>query len=373
MATIGTQVTSGTPTNTIYYDSLMSTTLAAYRKTMIDNIFKDSAFLSYLRMKGAVKKQNGGQRVVIPLMYGANSTIKTHGGYSVIDTTPQEGITQAEYDWAEIAGSITISRKEERQNSGEGMIINLLESKIKQAEMSMREKLNGDLILGTISATCFGPDKAEDGSYGLLPLGYFIPKLNATNPVAPFPTMIGNIGSAANSWWRAKTFSLNNQSTTGVSFTKNPSTWAGLAQALKSAYNYCGRGSGGAPNLVLFDQDSYENYEQSMDAKIRYSDTKMADLGFETIKLKGATCIWDEVVPDVYTGTAAITVGTAFFINTEFYGLMIDSETDIITTPFIEPENQTAKTARILFMGQAWCSNLRKLGGATGLLKAISS
>jgi hypothetical protein len=96
MATIGTAVTSGTPTNTIYYDSLMSTTLAAYRKTMIDNIFKDSAFLSYLRMKGAVKKQNGGQRVIIPLMYGTNSTVKTHGGYSVIDTTPESRVRELE-------------------------------------------------------------------------------------------------------------------------------------------------------------------------------------------------------------------------------------------------------------------------------------
>ncbi len=143
MTTIGDSAAPST--HTIYYDSLLSTTLMAYRKTMVDNIFKDSAFLAYMRMTDSIKKQNGGERIAMPLMYGDNKTVKTVGGYEVLDTTPQEGFTTAFYPWAEIAGTISISRKEERQNSGEGRLIGLLESKIKQAEMTMREKLNGDL------------------------------------------------------------------------------------------------------------------------------------------------------------------------------------------------------------------------------------
>lgn len=369
MTTVGD--TGAPSTNTIYYDSLLTTTLAAYRKDLVDNIFKDSAFLSYLRMKGAVKKQNGGERAAIPLMYGTNSTVKTHGGYSVIDTTPQDGLTTAFYEWAEIAGSISISRKEERQNSGDGRLIDLLASKIKQAEMSMREKLNGDLILGTVSGSTFVPDTALDGSYGLLPLGFFCRKLNATDPTAP--TTVGNISSATYPWWRHNTGWVNNQNVTGYAFYASVTTYAGLKAYLRRMYNYCSRGSGGPPNLAVFDQVSFETYENALDVSVRYMDTKMADMGFDTVKLRGATCIWDEQTPDIYTGTAAITVGSAFFLNTDFYGLMIDSETDIITTPFVEPENQTAKTAKILFMGQSWCSNLRKLGVVGGISQSIVS
>jgi hypothetical protein len=85
-------------------------------------------------------------------------------------------------------------------------------------------------------------------------------------------------------------------------------------------------------------------------------------MGFDNIKLRGATVIWDEVIPDIDNGTAAITAGTVFMLNTNFYKLIIDSETDVVTTPFVEPENQTAKTAKVLFMGNATCSNLRKQG-----------
>ena len=92
---------------------------------------------------------------------------------------------------------------------------------------------------------------------------------------------------------------------------------------------------------------------------------------FDNIKLRGATFIWDEVVPDIYTGTAAITLGTVFFLNTNFYHLIIDSETDIVTTPFVEPENQTVKTAKVLFMGNAGISNMRKNGVCMDISQSI--
>ena len=80
MATIG--ATNAPSTNTVYYDHLLSTTLDAVVGSgqLFDNIFKDSAFLAALRNKGAVVKQNGGERIRHPLMYEGNSTIKSYAG-----------------------------------------------------------------------------------------------------------------------------------------------------------------------------------------------------------------------------------------------------------------------------------------------------
>lgn len=369
MATVGDSAAPST--NTVYYDALLSTTLAAYRKTLYDNIFKKNAFLAYLRLTNAIEKQNGGERVMRPLMYGDNQTVGTHSGYEVLDTTPQDGITTAFYEWAEVAGTISISRKEERQNAGEGRIINLLEAKIEQAEMSMREYLNQSLVQGRVSSATFVPNISTGGSNGLNPLGYFCRKLKATDPVAG--GNVGNISGSTYSWWRNRVGDFSAGGTTNADVNLSITTWAGMILALKRMYNFCSRGVGGSPDLAVFDQVSFETYETALDQKTRYTNTKMADMGFDTIKLKGATCIWDEQVPDLYTGTTAITEGTCFFVNTDFYKLIIDSETDIVTTPFIEPENQTAKTAKILFMGQAGCSNLRKLGVALYMAQDITS
>lgn len=370
MATRGDS--SAPSSNTDYFDALLSTTLMAHRKTMYDNIFKDSAFLAYLRMSDAVESQDGGERVALPLLYGKNSTVKVHSGAEVIDTTLQDGMTTAFYEWAEIAGTIGITRKEERQNSGEGRLLGLLEQKTKQAEMTMREELNEGLVLGKVSSATFVPKTSVGGSNGLNPLGYLFRKAPATDPIAG--GNVGNISGASYDWWRHRVADASSGSTpTGGDFGLNVSTYAGLNVALKREYNYCSRGSGGSPDLVLFDQVSYETYENSLDTKVRYSNTKMGDMGFDTIKLRGATCIWDEQTPDVENGAAAITTGSAFFINTNFYKLTIDSETDIVTTPFVEPENQTVKTAKVLFMGQAGVSNMRKHGCLWGISQSITS
>src|SRR3990167_1692169 len=367
MATIGN--TANPSTNTIYYDSLLSTTLMAYRDTLVDNIFKDSAYLSFLRMSDAVKMQNGGERIAQPLMYGDNNTVKSYSGEEVLDTTIQDGMTTAFYEWKEIGGTISITRKEERQNSGEGRLINLLESKVKQAEMSMRETLNQQLVQGTVSGATFVPgNDAKD----LYPLGYFMRKANATNPTTG--GNVGNISSSSEAWWRSKTAVLDSASVdTGNAFAMAVTTYAGMKAALRRMYNHCSRGSGGSPDLVLFDQVTFETYENALDTSVRYQNTKMADMGFDTIKLRGATCIWDELVPDIDNGTTAITAGTAFFINTKFYNLVIDSETDIVTTPFVEPENQTVKTAKILFMGNAAINNMRKHGVVYATSQTITS
>jgi hypothetical protein len=362
---------SGSPSSfTVNYDALLTTTLYAYRPKMVDNIFKANAFLAALKRYDGIEYQDGGERVAQPLMYEENGTFDSYRGYDILDTTPQDGMTTAFYEWSEIGGTISISRREERQNSGEAAILKLLEKKIMQAEMSIKSKTNNQLVLGTVSSAEFVPG---NGAKDLLPLGYFLPKDNTSNPASG--GNVGNISRTAEDWWRPRTAVLNSGTAdTGNDFAVSVSTYAGLRVGLYRMYNYCTRGAdGSAPNLVLSDQVTYETYENSLDQLKRYGDEELATMGFDNIKLKGATMIWDELVPDVDSGTAALTTGTAFFLNTRFYKLVIDSQTDFVTTPFIEPENQTAKTAKVLFMGQSTVSNYRKHGVCYAIAQDIAA
>ena len=361
--------------HTLNYDALLSTTLFAYRKVLVDNVFKSNALLAAMRKFDGIDYQDGGERVAMPLMYGENATFKSYSGYGIIDTTPQEGITTAFYPWTEIGGSITISRREERQNSGEAAILKLLKSKIQQAEMSIQSQVNKQLVQGTVSGTQFIPgNSAKD----LLPLGYFLEKDNTGNPAAG--GNVGNISRAAvdglgNTWWKHRTATAGSASVdTGNSFALAVTTWKGVETGWKRMWDYCKRGADGTgPNIILADQISAETYESALNEKVRYTDTELADLGFSNVKCRGAVVLWDELIPDIYTGTAAITVGTAFYLNTRFLKLIIDKQTDFVTTPFVEPENQTAKTAKVLFMGQLGCSNLRKIGVLYRLAQTIVS
>lgn len=362
---------------TVNYDALLSTTLFAYRETLVDNIFKSNAFLAALRKYGGIDYQDGGERVAYPLMYEENDTFKSYKGYDILTVKPQDGITTAFYEWSEIGGTISISRREERQNSGEAKILKLLEKKILQAEMSIKAKVNLQMVQGTVNGTApTGTWVPGNDAKDLLPLGYFLSKNNSSNPAAG--GNVGNIARASYSWWRPHTAVLDSGTKdTGNSFALSVSSYTGLRVALYRMYNYCTRGAdGSAPNIVLCDQITQETYENSLDQQKRYGDQDLASMGFDNVKLKGATMIWDELVPDIDTGYTpghASFTGTAFFLNTKFYQLIIDEQTDFVTTPFVEPENQTAKVAKVLFMGQAACSNMRKLGVCYAISQSITS
>jgi hypothetical protein len=364
MSTIGATAPSQ---HTINYDALLSTTLFAYRQKLVDNIFKFNAFLAAIKQKDGIEYQDGGERVAQPLMYELNDTVASYSGYETLTVKPQDGITTAYFPWTEIGGTISISRREERQNSGEAAILKLLEKKVMQLEMSMKAAVNQQLIQGTVNTATFVPgNSAKD----LLPLGYFLRYAPATDPLAG--GNVGNIAAATYSWWKPMVCTLGGSVDTGQTFGLTVTTYAGLKVGLHRMYNHCTKGADGSgPNLVVCDQVTYETYENALDQQVRYTDQAMGDMGFQTIKCKGATMVWDELVPDLYTGTTAITTGTAFFLNTQFYKLVIDKQTDFITTPFVEPENQSAKTAKCLFMGQATVSNPRKLGVATRILQTI--
>ena len=77
---------------------ILSTTLKKYRKTLIDNIHRSNAVFFYLKQHGGFREEDGGERIVEPLMYGKNTTAGSYDGYEALDTTPQTGIDSAEYN-----------------------------------------------------------------------------------------------------------------------------------------------------------------------------------------------------------------------------------------------------------------------------------
>jgi len=347
---------------TLNYDSILSTTLFAVRKQLYDNIFKDNVVWNVLHAKGRKRLQNGGERIQIPLQYATNSTVNTYSGYDVLDTTPQDNVTSAFYTWKQLSGSVSINRLEERQNSGESQILNLLKQKTTELSMSMQDHASRMLLVPNGSATG-SVFTVGNGGKDFLGLPIFMP----TDPTSG---TIGNINSGTNSWWRS-------QNTASAA-----STFKALKIELRTAWNDASKGTGGGPDVAIADQTTFETYEAALDDNTRYTSTKMADMGFDNLRLKGSLIYWDERVPDlkggnyptVDGGTVSATIpGTVFFVNTNFLELVVDAQTDFISTPFVRPENQDARTAQVLFMGELTSSNLRKLGTLDSIKDDITS
>jgi hypothetical protein len=304
------------------FDALLSTTLANYRSQLTDNVFTARPLTYTLMDKGRIRMLNGGTKIVEPLIYGESNTVKSYSDYDSIALTPQTGISAAEYDWKQYAASISISGIEEAKNNGEAEIINLLEAKIMQAEESMREGFN----------RMFFADGTGNGGKDWNGLGNLIESGNS----------VGGINSASgqdNDWWR--------------SYEENTATALTLAQ-MATAYNTVSVGND-HPDVILSSQLLFEKYESLLQPKLRYTDTKTADAGFQNLLFKAAPIMYD----------VHCNANTMFFLNTKYITLVGHSSKWFQQTEFIRPEDLDARYALIMCYGNLTVRNRKKQGKLT--------
>lgn len=305
-------------------DTELSATLHNRRAEVVDNIFKKGVFMDAMRRYNAVEILDGGLEIVQPLRFAKNTTVGSFDSYDILDTTPQDVLTSVRYPWAQDYGTITISMVEEKKNQGRGRLLNLLNQKIDDAETSVRDLLNQQL-LATAPAS---------GSKDPISLQEIVQSTPSSSPARV--ASIGNISGTSNTWWR-------NRATNGGAFSVSD---------MNTMYNTVSDGSD-FPQFILTSQTVFEYYENSQVGQIRYQDTRMADAGFQSLMFKSTPIGWDPLI--------GIT-DSMFFLNFRHLKLGIMQGVDFMTTDFIEPDNQAAKTAKILFMGNLFCVARRRQG-----------
>lgn len=400
------------------YNALLSTTLRNYRKKLEDNIFIGLPLFYWLNEKGRKRTLDGGYSIMVPLLYGENTTVGVYEDYDTLDVTPQEGITTAEYNWGQAAVSISISRAEERKNSGPHRLINLLEAKTMQAEKSLQWYLNDRLhgIYGSNGTTYAGKDSnsydsvggtnvdAGSTAKGFISLDHIVRSgwgYADNDGGASFSHTVGGITVAVdtdgagsdysdwddvvadtytNPWWlnysnpgfgRLQRGAVGGKvgdvlSETELDYAGNITTNSNqnVISAMRSMYNRLSDG-GDTPDLGLTGQDVFETYEGALMPLERFTDTKLGDAGFQNLKFKGMTLIFDHGIttnlPDADASTSNLTV-PLYMLNSKYLDWTVDQETDFFTTDFYRPENQDARTAQILLMAQLTCSNRSKHG-----------
>lgn len=306
-------------------DALLSTTLQAIpKKKFADNIFTKIPLFMWFKKKAKLTV-DGGANLVMPLMYGKNTTAKSYSGYGIIDVTPQEGLTAASFLWAQYAATISISGLEDRiQNVGDKAIIKILESKVTQAEMSLSDKLDIDLWASATTGT----------------------NINCLPTLVDTTTSIGQVSKSSNSWWQAQTTASGSFAARGLS-------------DMKGLYNTITNQSlsDGAPDFICSDQNTFQYYEGTVQPAARYTDMELGDAGFENLKFKGCTMTYDPNTPS----------GKLYMLSSDSLKLVTNKGTNFITTKFIQPANQDAKVAQLLWAGQLASDNIRRLGSMTGI------
>lgn len=308
---------------------IVTTTLRNRTGKLQDNVSKNNALLNRLKKKGKVKTVAGGRTIVQELEYAENSTFKRYSGYEVLNISPSDVFTAAEFNYAQAAVAVSISGLEMLQNSGDAAIIDLLESRIANAERT---------ITNNIAVDCYS-DGTADGGRQIGGLALLVSSTPTTGTVGGIDrsTTIG-------SFWRNKKFGA-------VADGGAVATAANIQSYMNRLWVQLVRGAD-APDLIVADNNYWRLYLESLQSIQRIASEEMASAGFSSLKYMNA-----DVVLDGGFGGAAPT-NTMYMLNTDY--LYFRPHGDRFFAPLGDERfavNQDAMVKLVGFAGNLTLSN----------------
>lgn len=314
--------------NTTYTD-IVATTLEKRSKKLADNITGNNALLKMLEMKGNIRPFSGGRSLVEEILQKENGNAGWYSGYDELPVGAADVISAAEFAIKQAACPVVMSGLEEIMNDGEEAVIDLLEGRIKAAEATMHNLVSAGLYSD-------GTGSGSKQITGVL----------ATAPVDPTTGTYGGINraTAGNEFWRS--YALD---------TGTAPVAASIQGHFNTAYANLTRGTD-HPDLAPVDNTTWAAYAASVQTLQRFSDSKLAQLGFSTMRH-----IQTEVVLDGGIGGDATSV-TAYFLNTKYLHWRPHSKRNFVPLKARSPWNQDASVTTLVFAGNLTCSGARFQG-----------
>lgn len=312
---------------------IVTTTLRNRTGQLADNVTNNTALLMRLKERGKVKLVSGGRSIVQELEYAENGTYKRYSGYETLNISPSDVFTAAEFDWKQAAVAVSISGLEMLQNSGREAVIDLLESRIANAERTMVNSLSADI---------YSDGTADSGKQiGGLQL------LVADSPSTQ--TNVGGINPTNWTFWRNYSFDCTTDGGSALSTTN-------VQSYMNNAYVSLCRNTD-KPDLIVADNNYYKAYLGSLQTIQRITNDKLAQAGFINLKFMNSDFVLDGGVG------GNCPTNHMYFLNTNYIHFRPHRDRNMVP---LDPDrfsvNQDAMVKLIGFAGNMTVSN-RELQG----------
>lgn len=303
---------------------IVTTTLRRRSGKLADAVSNNNALLYRLRERGNSRPFSGGRTIVDEIEYAENGTFQRFSGYETLNISPSDVITAAEYEIKQASVAVTMSGLEKLQNSGKDAVIDLLESRIKNAERTMLNNLSADIY----------SDGTASGGKQIGGLQLLVADTGLSTA--------GGISSTTWAFWRNQVYDFSSNSVTAGAAT--------IQSAMNELFLDCSRGPD-RPDLIVADNTYFRYYWESLQAIQRIQNEKMAAAGFENLKFMGADVVFD----GGQDGQAP--ANHMFFLNTNY--LKYRPHRDCNMTPSADrfATNQDAMVQLLLWAGNLTCSN----------------
>ena len=272
---------------------LITTTLRNRTHKLADNVTRNNAILRQLSKRSTgLMPFDGGRTILQEIDYANNTNATWYSGYETVAINPQETFTSAEFDIKQLMVAVSVSGLETLQNAGAERSINLVASRVENAERTMQN----NVALGMYSdGTAFG--------------GKIIGGLQLL--VADTPTnTVGGISRSTWPFWANIAASITN-------------TAAGIQASMDNLWVQLVRGTD-RPKMIMADNTAYSTFVQSMQLIQRVTDPDWAAAGFTNLAFMGNTPVildggyQGSTAPPPGPGTGGAPSTHMYFLNTDY-------------------------------------------------------
>lgn len=306
---------------------IVTTTLRNRSRQLADNVSNNNALLKRLMERGNIKMVSGGRTIVQELSYAENATYKRYTGYEVLDISPSDVFSAAEYNWKQAAVAVSISGLEQLQNSGPEMMIDLLESRITNAERTFMNNLSIDIY-----------------SDGTADSGKQIGGLQLLVADDPTTGTVGGIDRASFTFWRNKLYDFSVEVAAAADATN-------IQAGMNTLYLRTSRGPDRVDMWVM-DNNYFGFYWDSLQQIQRITQPNEADAGFAMLKFIGSDVFFDGGQGGAAPASHAYALNTNFiFFRPHVNRNMVPLDPDRFAV------NQDAMVKLIGFAGNMTLSN----------------
>lgn len=294
---------------------LIATTLRLRTQDIGDAVTRNDVLLMKLSERGK-KTFTGGRTITCPIEYANNTTYLRYSGYDLLDNTPSDIMTAAEYPIRQAAVAISMSGLEMLQNAGKERAIPLLASRIKNAATTAKNGMAYDV--------------AGDGTLPGQILG-----LQALISTTPTVGTIGGIDRSLWTFWQNQKYSALTDGGAALSV-------ANIQRYMTTLFLRMVQGTM-APDMGVADNTTFMLYQESLTAIQRITSTTKGLNGFANLAFQSAGKEVPIYLGGGFQGSAGdgnrfgpgrtgavggVPASTLYFINSENMDFMVHAERD---------------------------------------------
>uniref|UniRef100_A0A6M3INJ3 Putative capsid protein n=1 Tax=viral metagenome TaxID=1070528 RepID=A0A6M3INJ3_9ZZZZ len=290
------------------YSELDAHVREKYIPVLQDAYYYSTPLMAQLMAKSKVVFDSGA-KIDIPVLYGELPS-GWYTGLDTFDISKVETTTLAKFAWKQMYVDVTLDGTTELQVEGDEKVLSIIETKMENALKTFSKQFSQAIY-------------ADQGTKAIRPM---------TEALATTGTY-GEISKTTYSWWRGQVNS------TGGAYDHD------MAQSM---YGDCSDGAT-QPDLIITTQDIFDKIwlrVQPLQRGNLENTPGLAKVGYTGIAFNKATIVVDNYCPSGYI----------FFLNTNFWKLVVHKKRNMHWTDSKVPLNQDAWVRQLLWAGALCCA-----------------